>query len=154
MKISDFLLPGSVCPDLHSSGKIDVLTEMAGIIAGSYSDINKDEIAALLIERERLASTGFGNGASIPHSRVESIKQVYGAFGISRTGIPFDATDGQPVHFFFVLLAPERQNVDDHIHALGRVSQLLRGPDFRQRVLSAKTGEEIFSIIIEEDGKV
>jgi PTS system nitrogen regulatory IIA component len=142
----------AVISDLQSTGKNDLLMEFAGIIETAYPGARKEQIAESLIERERLASTGFGNGSAIPHAKTSDLNTICGAFGISRTGISFDAIDGKPVNFFFVLVAPQGA-ANDHIKALGRVSNLLRNSDFRQRVLEAKTSEEIYSIIIDIDGR-
>jgi len=152
MKISDFLIPACVTPDLKSSGKIDVLAELAELFSSAHSEISKEELTASLVERERLATTGFGNGAAIPHAKSASLQHIQGAFGISRTGIPFDSTDGKPVNFFFALFAPQGA-ANEHIMALGRISQLLRNSNFRKEVLQAKTGQEIFNIITKEDRK-
>lgn len=152
MKISEFLLPAAVTSDLESSGKLDVLSELGKLLAGVCPAGNEQDIVAALVERERLATTGIGDGVAIPHAKTDKLTEIRGALGISRTGIPFDAVDGKPVHIFIALLAPQGV-ASDHLKALARISKLVREPDFRDRLLSTKSAAELFDVIVSEDGK-
>lgn len=152
MKAVEFIHPNSICADLVSSGKLDVLTEMGKLLANVSPGTPENLIIKALIERERLATTGIGQRVAIPHAKIENLDKITAAVGISRTGIQFDAVDGQPVHIFVALLAPQG-STGEHLKALARVSRLLKNDEFRQGILSAKTADEIYSAIIEEDGK-
>jgi len=152
MKISEFLLPEAVTSDLVSSGKLDVLSELGRLLASVCPNSNEDDIVAALVERERLATTGIGDGVAIPHAKSDRLTQIRGALGISRTGIPFDAVDGKPVHIFVALLAPQGV-AGEHLKALARISKLVREPDFRNRLMTTQNAQELYDAIVEEDGK-
>lgn len=137
---------------MESSGKLDVLSELGKLLANVCPQANEQDIVAALVERERLATTGIGDGVAIPHAKTDKITEIRGALGISRTGIPFDAVDGKPVHIFIALLAPQGV-ASDHLKALARISKLVREPDFRGRLLSTKSAEELFDVIVTEDGE-
>lgn len=152
MKISEFLLQEAVSSDLESSGKLDVLSELGKLLAKVCPSADEKEIISALVERERLATTGIGDGVAIPHAKTDKLTEIRGAVGISRTGIPFDSVDGKPVHIFIALLAPQGV-ASDHLKALARISKLVREPEFRQRLLSTQSASELFDVIIQEDGK-
>ena len=152
MKIKEFLLPEAVTSDLESSGKLDVLSELGQLLASVSPNANKDDIVAALVERERLATTGIGDGVAIPHAKSDRLTEIRGALGISRTGIPFDAVDGKPVHIFIALLAPQGV-AGEHLKALARISKLVREPDFRGRLMTTQSAKELYDAIVEEDGK-
>jgi nitrogen PTS system EIIA component len=152
MKISEFLLPEAVTSDLVSSGKLDVLSELGKLLASVCPNANEDDIVAALVERERLATTGIGDGVAIPHAKSDRLTEIRGALGISRTGIPFDAVDGKPVHIFVALLAPQGV-AGEHLKALARISKLVREPEFRNRLMTTQNARELYDAIVEEDGK-
>ncbi len=152
MKIADFIKLNNICADLKSTGKMDVLAELAKMLEGDCPNTDEGRITEILIERERLATTGIGDGVAIPHGKLSDIEGICAAIGISRTGIPFDAVDKNPIHIFVALLAPQN-STGDHLKALARVSRLLKDPAFRNRLLESKTPSEVYDTILEEDGK-
>lgn len=154
MTISQLLKPESISPDLESTGKLDVLTELGGLLANiCQGGPSEKQIISVLVERERLATTGVGEGVAIPHAKLDNLDNISMAIGISRTGIHFDAVDGQPVHIFVALLAPEG-STGEHLKALAGISRILKDPSFRNKLLGAKSSQEIYdAIIAEEDGK-
>jgi len=152
MKIADLLELKSINADISSSGKMDVLSELSGLLAASCNEINAEQATRILLERERLATTGIGDGVAIPHGKVNNLDSIYAAVGISKTGIPFDAVDGRPVHIFVALLAPQG-STGDHLKALARISRLLKDPSFRENLLTAQTSEDVYKALLEEDGK-
>ena len=152
MKIADFMKLNNICADLKSTGKMSVLAELAKMLKSDCPNSEEDQITKILVERERLATTGIGDGVAIPHGKLSDMEGICAAIGISRTGIPFDAVDNNPIHIFVALLAPHN-STGDHLKALARVSRLLKDPAFRKRLLESKTPLEIFDTILEEDGK-
>ena len=152
MRIADFIKLNNICADLKSTGKMNVLAELAKILEDDCPNTDKDQIAKILVERERLATTGIGDGVAIPHGKLSGIDGICAAIGISRTGIPFDAVDENPIHIFVALLAPQN-STGDHLKALARFSRLLKDPSFRSRLLESKTPSEIYNNLLEEDGK-
>lgn len=152
MKIVEFIKQETTCANLESSGKMDVLGELSSLLEKVCSGITADQITTLLIERERLATTGIGEGVAIPHAKIDNIDSICAAIGISRTGIQFDAVDGQPVHIFIALLAPQN-STGEHLKALARISRILKDPIFRSQLREAKTSGEVYDAILKEDGK-
>ena len=153
MKISDLLNPAAVAADLKSAGKSEVLAELTDAMLRVENSLDHDEVVRVLQERERLGSTGIGDGVAIPHGKLKKIKDLMISFGRSRAGIDFDSMDGKPAHLFFLLVAPE-ESVGVHLKMLARISKLLKSPMVRQRLLEANGSEEICMIIAEEEDRL
>jgi PTS system nitrogen regulatory IIA component len=153
LKITDFLDAAMIIPDLKGRDKAAVLEEMAKLMASHYQFTDAQRLLEVLLARERVCSTGIGEGVAIPHGKVPGVKRVFGAFGRSPEGIDFQAQDRGPTHLFFLLVAPE-DSTSDHLKALARVSRLLQDAEFRARLMEGKTREEILSAIKEKDGKL
>jgi len=152
MKILDILPPEHVVADLSGTNKLEVLDELAGVLAAHHPEIPKDRLVEVLLEREKLGSTAIGEGIAIPHGKLPKLSGVVAAFGRSRSGVDFQSLDGGLTQLFFLLVAPEDAS-GAHLKALARVSRLLRDKDFRQRLLAAEGQEQIYRTIREEDDK-
>jgi len=152
MKVTEILSPEMVLPDLKGTTKDQVLRELAAGLAAKFPDINFEELASVLSERERLGSTAIGDGIAIPHGKMRGVTRIIGAFGRHRGGVDFDSLDGNPTHIFFVLVAPE-DSASLHLKALARVSRLLKDDEFRKRLINAADTAEIYKLIREEDSK-
>jgi PTS system nitrogen regulatory IIA component len=152
MRISEFIQPNMVWADLHASNKPEVIREIAENISSKVPQLNADEIASVLINRENLGSTGIEDGVAIPHAKIRGLSKVLVAFGRSGKGIEFQAHDQKPTHLFFVLLAPENATAT-HLKILARLSRLLKESMFRERLMQAPNDEDIYKIIIDEDKK-
>lgn len=152
MKLSTLTEPSLITTDLKSSGKNDVLAELGTLLASKVA-FDAAKLTRILIERERLATTGIGEGVAIPHGKLDGLAQITVAIGLSRTGIPFDAVDGAPVRIFVALLAPN-SSAGDHLRALGRLSKLLKSPDVRTRLLAERSPLDVYHALVEEDGKL
>ncbi len=153
MKITDFLDVGLVVPDLQGKDKSAALNEMAVRVAKQSPPLDAQKVYQMLLEREKISSTAIGEGIAIPHGKISGIQGVRGLFARSCKGVNFDSLDGGPTHLLFLLLAPEK-SVGDHLKALARISRLLKDATFRARLMEAKTGEEIYQAIREEDEKI
>lgn len=152
MKISDLLHPAAVAGELRSKGKNDVLAELTDALRQVENALDRGEVLKVLQERERLGSTGIGEGVAIPHGKLRSIDRLLVSFGRSREGVDFDSMDGKPAHLFFLLLAPE-ESVGVHLKMLARISKLLKSPGVRQRLQQAPK-EDLYRIIAEEEEKL
>jgi PTS system nitrogen regulatory IIA component len=152
MKITDILSSDMVVADLKGTTKPDILNELAKALAAKYKEIKLTDLTAVLAERERLGSTAIGDGIAIPHGKLRGVTKIIGAFGRHAAGVDFDSLDGEPSQIFFVLVAPE-DSASLHLKALARVSRLLKESSFRSRLLAAKDGDELYSLIKEEDNK-
>ena len=149
MKIFDFLSPETILTDLKSTDKKGVLEELTLPVA-ELTGIEHKELVRVLIERERLGSTGIGNGIGIPHGKLKALSSLILGFGLSRKGIDFEALDGKPTRIFFLLLTPEN-STDLHLKLLARISKLLRDPGFTGKILDAADKEEVIKFIQNAD---
>ena len=149
MKILDALHREAVICDLQSSDKKGVLEELASPIA-KIANVPLDNLVKMLMERERLGSTGIGGGIGIPHGKMKGFDSLLLGFGLSRKGIDFDAMDGKPSYLFFLLVTPE-DFAGIHLSMLSRISRLLKNDLFKERLLAIQDVDEVFRIIEEVD---
>ena len=150
MKISELLDPVAIVAELNGTGKKEVLSELTDALLKTDSSLSRDEVLKVLMERERLGSTGIGDGVAIPHGKLKDIDRLLISFGLSRQGVDFDSMDGKPAHLFFLLVAPE-ESVGVHLKTLARISKLLKSTAVRERLQSAVDQAEIHRIISEEE---
>jgi PTS system nitrogen regulatory IIA component len=151
MKIMDIIDIDLINADLKARNKREVLGELAGMVANKEGlDIN--ELVPVLEEREKLGSTGIGDGIAIPHGKLKGLKKLVASFGRSAKGVNFDSLDGKPAHLFFLLMAPEN-TAGMHLKALARISRLLKDTKLRERLLESKTTQEVYKTLQEEDEK-
>ncbi len=150
MKITDFLSPQAVIPELSARSKAEVLQELANTLQQAEPGLRGKDLVAVLAERERLGSTGIGEGVAIPHGKVTGMGRLQAVFGLSRAGVDFEAIDGRPTHLFFALVAPEN-SAGVHLKALARISRLFKNPAFRAAILSASDAHAIYDLIVQED---
>jgi PTS system nitrogen regulatory IIA component len=152
MNMKDVLKESCVIADLKGGTKKDVLTELIATLKESGFIPSVGEAVNVVLERERLGSTGIGEGVAIPHGKMKGIDRVLCAFGRSKKGIDFDAVDEKPVHIFFLLLAPE-DSAGLHIQMLSRISRILRDPSFRRRLIEEGGSADVHADIVGEDEK-
>ena len=155
MKIVDFVGPELIVPQLAAHEKSAVIRELADHLAAHVSGaqkIDREVLAKVLLERERLASTAIGEGVAIPHGKLDAVGKLVACVGRAPSGIDFDSMDGRPTHLFFVLVAPEN-STGVHLKALARISRLFKDPEFRTRLMKAKDAPEIYKVIADEDAK-
>jgi PTS system nitrogen regulatory IIA component len=150
VKISEMLDPAAIVAELKGTGKKDVLAELTEALINANPALNRDEVIRVLLERERLGSTGIGDGVAIPHGKLKNLDRQLIAFGLSRKGVDFDAMDAKPARLFFLLIAPE-DSVGIHLKTLARISKLLKAPMVRERLQAASDRQQIHQIISEEE---
>ena len=150
MRISSFINPDLIIPELRSRDKEGVLVELADTIAGVFPRLSRDELVAVLREREKLGSTGIGEGFAIPHGKLRNIDRIIISFGRSRPGIPFDSMDGKPAHYFFVLVAPEN-SAGEHLKALAKISRFIKNSAFKEELARAADREALEQVIRGQD---
>ena len=149
MKILDILDERSILVDLKSADKKGVLDELVDPIA-SIAGLDHDELVGVLMDRERLGSTGIGGGIRIPHGKVKELESLVLGFGLSRNGVDFESMDNRPTHIFFLLITPEN-STGLHLKLLARISKILKNDPFKEKLMNAKDREEVIHIIQEED---
>ena len=152
MKITDILDEASVIQDLSSSSKKGILEELSNVLVERGKLPDRDKVVEVLLEREKLGSTGIGDGIAIPHGKMKGIKGLVTSFGRSIKGVNFESIDNKPTHLFFLLVAPEN-SAGIHLKALARISRLLKDSGFRIRLMEASDRQDLFRIIAEEDEK-
>ena len=150
MNISDLLVPGAVMASLKVQSKKQLLQEVSQR-AAQIIRIPERKIFETLTERERLGSTGVGQGIAIPHGRLSDITTIAGVFARLESPIDYDAVDKQPVDLVFMLLAPEGAGAD-HLKALARVSRLLRNQNATEKLRAAKSAEALYAILTDTTG--
>jgi len=150
MKLSEIFKPQFIIIDLKAHDKKGVLEELSQVITEQEISLNKGILLQVLLERERLGSTGIGDGIALPHGKLRELDKLLISFGRSINGLDFDSIDEQPAYLFFLLLAPEN-SAGVHLKSLAKISKMLKDGSFRQRLMGAKTREEIYRIIIDKD---
>jgi nitrogen PTS system EIIA component len=149
MKILDVLDKDVILVDLQSRDKIGILNEMVAP-AARIAGIDPNDMVRVLMDRERLGSTGIGGGIGIPHGKLKNLKQLLLGFGLSRRGVNFESMDGRPTHLFFLLITPEHAT-DLHLKLLAQISRLLKKESLKERLLKATSADEIIAIVGEDD---
>ena len=145
MEILDLLVPEAVLPSLKAQSKKQLLQELAQR-AAELTGQTERRIFETLIERERLGSTGMGQGIAIPHGRVADLNTIVGVFTRLETSIDYDAVDKQPVDLVFMLLAPADAGAD-HLKALARIARLLRDQDVAKKLRASRDAQAIYSVL-------
>lgn len=147
MEIEDLLNQTGVIAKLRATSKKQVLQELAKR-AAEATGLPERQIFEVLLERERLGTTGVGNGIAIPHGKLPGLKQLFGMFARLESPVDFDAIDEQPVDLIFLLLAPEAAGAD-HLKALARVSRLLRDRGVCEKLRGANQADAIYALLTE-----
>ena len=152
MKMSDFLDPRAVVSDLKATNKKEVLEELCTALVSLHPNLDRDGMVGILLDRERLGSTGVGEGVAIPHGKMGDLGGLIACFGRSACGVAFEAVDDQPVTLFFLLFAPEN-SAGVHLKALAKISRLLKRPSVREELLRAGSKDDVYAILTREDGE-
>jgi PTS system nitrogen regulatory IIA component len=148
ISIQSILSPELVLCGLPGSSKKKVLEEVAQYIAQQYPDINENVIFNSLIGRERLGSTGIGQGIAIPHCRLENCQKVIGALLTLEQKVPFDAIDNEPVDLLFVLIVPQ-EATSEHLELLSQLAEKFNNTELCQRLRSCTNSEALYNTILQ-----
>ena len=148
MALSDLIPNGGVAVDLGASSRKQALQAMSDI-AADLTGLAPRDIFDAVLQRERLGSTGVGQGVAIPHARLAGVDEVVGVFARLRSPVDFESIDGRPAALIFMLIAPEDAGAE-HLKALARVSRLLRREDVRQRLRAAPDADAIHAVLAGE----
>jgi PTS system nitrogen regulatory IIA component len=150
MKIADIFKQEFIIEELAAKTKRDVLLELStAFLRGPYS-FDTERVVEILLNREKLGSTGIGDGIAIPHGKLEGLNELILGFGRSTGGIDFQAMDGRPVHLFFLLVAPENSE-GQYLKALAKISRMLKEATFRKRLMDADAAAELYRIVTDKD---
>jgi len=147
MHLADLIDSRSVLPNLKAQSKKQLLQELAHA-ASAITGVDHRLIFETLLQREKLGSTGLGQGIAIPHGKIKTLARVHGLFARLAAPVDFDSIDGQPVDPVFLLLAPEHAGAD-HLKALAKISRLLRDSEFVAKLRGTDTAEGLYAILTE-----
>jgi len=150
MNITELLEEKFVIDQLKSKSKREVLVELSGVFERGNLNVDSDAMVEVLLEREKLGSTGIGDGIAIPHGKLAGLDRLIVSFGRSHNGVEFDSLDGKPVNIFFLLMAPEN-SAGQHLKALARISRILKDADFRSDLMKAQSAGDIYNLIVRKD---
>lgn len=153
MRLTDVLKEDFILTDLKSRKKTELLEEMISNISEKVGGLDRKKVLETVIEREKLGTTGIGNGIAIPHGKVKGFDEIRVFFGRSKKGIDFDSMDKMPVYLFFMILAPEN-SAAAHLKILASISHLFRNQGLRTDLMKAESRSEIYEIIAEADKKI
>jgi PTS system nitrogen regulatory IIA component len=145
MEIGDLITPRSVIAQLRATNKKQALQELAKR-AAAMTGMQERAILDVLIERERLGTTGIGMGIGIPHGKLPALTKLHGIFARLERPIPFEAIDDQPVDLIFLLLAPETAGAD-HLKALALVSRLLRDRGVCEKLRGTDNADALYALL-------
>jgi PTS system nitrogen regulatory IIA component len=145
MPLNDLVAPNAIIPALKVNGKKQTLQELAAK-AAELSGQSERTILEILMQREKLGSTGVGNGIAIPHGKLPKLTKLFGVFARLERPIDFESLDGQAVDLVFLLLAPEGAGAD-HLKALARVARLLRDPEVAHKLRDSRDIEALYSVL-------
>ena len=145
MPLADLVAPNAVIAALKVNGKKQALQELAAK-AAELSGQNERAVFEILLQREKLGSTGVGNGVAIPHGKLPKLNRLFGLFARLARPVDFEALDGQAVDLVFLLLAPEGAGAD-HLKALARVARLLRDGDVVRKLRESRDAEAIYAVL-------
>jgi PTS system nitrogen regulatory IIA component len=153
MKITTFLKRECIIKELKAATREAAITELADVLTHAGGMDDQGEMVKVLMARERLGSTGIGDGIAIPHGKIRGIDNLMIAIGRSGKGVDFNAMDGKPVHLFFLLMAPENSS-GQHLKVLARISRLLKDNILRKKLMEAESPDELFNLLVEKDNLV
>ena len=146
----DILKPSAIIVGLEGDTKDAIIEELVDRLDVGTAISDRDKVLQAVLEREKIMSTGIGDGIAIPHGKSDAVLELTAALGIHKRGVDFEALDGEPAFVFFLLVSPANVS-GPHIKALARISRLLKNDDFKKKLISAATPEEIISIVEAEE---
>jgi fructose-specific phosphotransferase system IIA component len=150
MKISDILEEKLVISNLPGKTKEEIIETLIDVVSQSPKVLDKGKIRTAIFEREKIMSTGVGNGFAIPHGKTDAVTDIVAAFGVTENPIPYQSLDEKPVRLVFLLVGKDNL-VGPHIKLLSRISRLMNKEEFRNKLLETKSSKEIISTFVQEE---
>ncbi|MEK9135651.1 MAG: PTS sugar transporter subunit IIA [Bacteroidota bacterium] len=150
MKIGDILTEDMVVTELEGSSKNDIIDAMIELVSKSPKVLDKEKVREAIFEREKIMSTGVGNGFAIPHGKTDAVSDIVAAFAVTSEPIDYQSLDEKPVRLVFLLVGKDNM-VGPHIKLLSRISRLMNKEEFRNRLIELKTPHEILESFRKEE---
>lgn len=148
IRLENILTPGRSLVNVSGGSKKRVLESIGNLIGKEVPDLDSQTVFESLVAREKLGSTGFGNGIAIPHCRLAGCSAPISAVLRLDAPVEFDAIDGAPVDLLFVLLVPEAAT-DEHLELLRQIASMLDRADVRERLRSAQSSETLYQVVLD-----
>ena len=152
MNLLDILSEKSVIVGLQGETKEEIIEELVDSLEKGVAISDREKVLQSVLDREKIMSTGIGDGIAIPHGKSDAVITLSAAIGTQKRGANFEALDGEPAYVFFLLVSPANIS-GPHIKALARISRLLKNEDFKKRLTAASSPEELIGEISEEEKK-
>ncbi len=150
MTLLDILSPQSTLVGLQGETKEEIIKELVDSLEMGAVVTDRAKVLQAVVEREKIMSTGIGDGIAIPHGKSDAVTRLAAALGIHKRGVDFEALDGEPAYVFFLLVSPANVS-GPHIKALARISRLLKNDDFKKKLIAAASAAEILRVIEAEE---
>lgn len=148
IRLENILTPGRSLVNVPGGSKKRVLEQIANLVARELPDLDGQDIFENLVAREKLGSTGFGNGIAIPHCRLPGCVSPISALLRLDAPVDFDAIDGAPVDLLFVLLVPEAAT-DEHLELLRQIASMLDRSDVREQLRHAQNSDRLYQVVVD-----
>jgi len=146
MRISDYLKEEMICLNLKATGKEEAIKELGSLIRKAKEITNYEKFLKDVLEREKLNTTGIGEGVALPHARTDAVTGFVIAFGRSENGIDFEALDGKKAKLLFLMGTPRKAGLDQYLVLLAHLTRLLKRESFRKSLLKAENPAEVIDI--------
>ena len=153
MRLTEILKPQNIKVPVLAKAKTDAIAELISLLADNGEIVDPKKVLDSVLEREATRTTGIGNGLAIPHGKCTGTDHLVMAIGRPQTPIDFQAIDGRPVSLIWLLTSPP-DKTGPHIHALARISRLMTIDRFRQALANAKTSQEIYDAIVQQENSL
>ena len=150
MKISDLLTEDMVVTNLQGHSKEDIINALIEVVARSPKVLDKEKVREAVFEREKIMSTGVGDGFAIPHGKTDAVSDIVGSFAITAEPIDYESLDEKPVRLVFLLVSKANM-VGPHIKLLSKISRLMNKPEFRNKLLTVTSPKEIIEMFKQEE---
>jgi len=146
MRISDYLKEEMICLNLKATEKGEAIRELGSFIRKAEEINNYEMFLKDVVEREKLTTTGIGDGVALPHARTDAVTRFVLAFGRSESGVEFESLDRKKAKLIFLMGTPKTAGLDQYLVLLAHLTRLLKGESFRESLLKAKSPGEIIDI--------
>ena len=152
MTLTEILSSSSIRVDLKGETKDDIIQELVDSLGLGEVITDRDKVLQAVLEREKIMSTGIGDGIAIPHGKSDAVVRLAAALGTQKRGVDFESLDGEPAFVFFLLVSPANVS-GPHIKALARISRLLKNDAFKKKLIGASSPDEIMAVITAEEAE-
>ena len=150
MRISDILTEGLIVTGLEGDSKDDIIEKMVDLVGTSPKVLDIDKVRKAIFERERIMSTGVGNGFAIPHGKTDAVSDIVAGFAVTKRPIDYESLDEKPVRLVFLLVGKDNL-VGPHIKLLSRISRLMNKEEFRRKLLEQPSPADILELFRREE---